>query len=1571
VKLGDEFVYHYTDGQLATNQYTLTTTEIIRYVGREYSNGTDLEQSLTDGTVVEIPLPDAVDMSNVSLALVYKIEATEVVKRRGTLNHNLKSVYLLIVGQCSPDILQKVKAQQGYLAVSQARDPIGLLALIRSVMFSYNSNKYRALSILETMDAVATQTRNMSTADYMQQFRTQLDVLKAAGGDICLHPGMIEDELELMCVKNPSDAERKEATTKARDRFEGMLFLFKCYKGTYGALVQELKNDYNKGSNNYPESATASYDLLIHDDRSAQQTPVIQGSHAVAFNTVGETGAEVTGVTASATQPNRHMHITCRRCGKQGHFADKCKEFLHANGTVLLASTSEGTAGVGSTSTSTAIVAYNPIQDTALVNIGSVATSEFMMLSSEVVMDGTTFKQHQDLTGQPLPRTWILLDSQSTVDVFCNRDLLSNIRVSDTECRISCNAGVVVVRMIGDLGGYPSPVWYHPDGIANILSLHRVTQHFAVSYDSHQNNGGFMMTRKDGTVRVFKKSIAGLHYCDTVEYETTLINTVSENKARYTERAFRQALLARRLQNIIGRPSTRDFSKIVEGNMLRNCPVTKADILAAEDIFGPNLGSLKGKTGRTKSDHVPSLVADLPYNIIKTHRNVILGFDIMFVNKIAFLVTISRNVKFGTITFLTSRRAEVVGRAMVIVIKFYRQRGFRVQQCNGDGEFEVLRADLADVGAQLNIAAENEHVPEVERYIRTLKERTRATYNTLPFKRIPHTMMVEMVRASCFWLNMFPAHDGVSNRWSPRQIMTGQCSDYNLQCQLEFGEYAQVHESHNNSMLTRTTGAIAMRPSGNLQGGYFFLSLTTGRVLNRNAWTVLPMPAEVIERVEQLAQGNRGAGDIQYAWRNGVEIEELADDADDLHDVDYDPNNDSGDHSDSDGDDDDDPGDYSDGDGDDDHDSNDPNGDRGNMLVDEEVMDYGVHGPDGGEGAELDDGVLDRIVVETVEEDDDNDDDDVVGSGGVEADVAAMELRYGPRHREGLRERKLPRTAEEIKLPRSVHRDMANLTCAEELALTQYNLRQGIRIYGDAALAAVAKEMQQLHDRKTISPRHAHVLSEKEKRGSLNYLMFIKKKRDGIIKGRGCADGRKQRLYKTKAETSSPTVRTESLLLSCVIDAKEERKVMTCDVPGAFMQVDIDEVVHVKLEGAMVDALVAVDPKLYASYVVTIRGKKVIYLQLEKALYGTVTASMLFWKDLSGHLLGDGFVANPYDSCVMNKEINGKQCTVLWHVDDLKISHVDGTVVEGVYDSLNQRYGKETPLTVTRGDLHEYLGMTLDFSEPGKVAIRMEDYIEGVLEVVGSEMAGVAATPAAEHLFTVSEEAPKLSKDEAEIFHSITAKLLFLCKRGRPDIQTAVAFLCTRVQHPDVDDKKKLNRVIRYLRHTKTLALTLEAENLQMIKWWVDASFAVHQDMRSHTGGTMSLGKGSIYSASVRQKLNTKSSTEAELVGVDDMMSMVLWTRQFMEGQGYDIATNVIYQDNTSAILLEKYGQQSSTKRTRHLDIRYFFVTDRIHSEELTVEYCPTGEMWADLFTKPLQGAAFVKFRKLILNLKE
>lgn len=188
------------------------------------------------------------------------------------------------------------------------------------------------------------------------------------------------------------------------------------------------------------------------------------------------------------------------------------------------------------------------------------------------------------------------------------------------------------------------------------------------------------------------------------------------------------------------------------------------------------------------------------------------------------------------------------------------------------------------------------------------------------------------------------------------------------------------------------------------------------------------------------------------------------------------------------------------------------------------------------------------------------------------------------------------------------------------------------------------------------------------------------------------------------------------------------------------------------------------------------------------------------------------------------------------------------------------------------------------------------------------------------------------------------------------------------MKQPDEDDWKKLIRLLTYLNGTIDLPLRLSAKDLNIIKWFTDASFATRHDMRSQTGAMMTLGKGGIYCTAKKQKLNTKSSTEAELVGVDDVLGQALWTRYFLEAQGYEIQQNVMFQDNKSAILLEKNGMKSSSKRTRHLNIRYFFVQDKIERGEISMEYCPTGEMIGDFFTKPLQGGKFMEFRRLIMG---
>jgi hypothetical protein len=579
-----------------------------------------------------------------------------------------------------------------------------------------------------------------------------------------------------------------------------------------------------------------------------------------------------------------------------------------------------------------------------------------------------------------------------------------------------------------------------------------------------------------------------------------------------------------------------------------------------------------------------------------------------------------------------------------------------------------------------------------------------------------------------------------------------------------------------------------------------------------------------------------------------------------------------------------------------------------------------------------------------------------------------MDERYGPRgHDINLRERR-PRNYDHLYGPDHM------LTMFEEpmgeLFMTeQMSLKKGLKYFGERGADAVVAELQQLDYRDVIKPVARKDLTHEQKKRALNYLMYLKQKRCGRIKARGCADGRKQREYKTKEETSSPTVSTEAVFLTAVINAQERRQVMTIDIPGAFMHVDIDELIHVRLEGPMAELLTRVDPDKYRTYLSKENGKDVLYVELQKALYGTLQASLLFWENLTEFLTQElGFEVNPYDSCVVNKIIDGKQCTILWHVDDLKLSHVKQEVLEEVADKINARYGQQTPIVVHRGKIHDYLGMTIDYSEEGKVKFMMFDYVENLLEEAPADMDGVAVTPAALELFTVNDDAEPLDDDRAETFHRLTAKQLYLCKRARPDLQPTVAFLTTRVVRPTVDDWRKLSRSIRYLRGSKELFLTLEADEGIDVKWWIDASFAVHPDMRSHTGNTMSLGKGSVYSTSKKQRINTKSSTEAELVGVDDSMPLVIWTRNFLVAQGFEIHDNVVFQDNQSAMLLEKNGRASSGRRTRHINIRYFFVTDRVQNGEVRIDYCPTGEMVADFFTKPLQGSLFRKLRGVILN---
>lgn len=1550
------------------DMYSKTTREIAEYVGRTYKYGTDVRLAIESLKNTNIEQPeDPPDPATRTQTLIWEKRVVEYVKRETAFEDNMKTLYSLIWGQCTDALRAKLQARSNHKTIATSGDSIELLKNIKDTAFNIQSERYNQHTIFEAKRRLDNlyQDRNMTCEVYLERFMNQVSVIEHCGASV-IDMEMIETSLKEvgLTFTTASAEELSDAKAYAKDKYLACMFLVNADRNRYGKLIEDTQNLFIQGDNKYPETLTEAYALLIHwrqDPKNFTRMMGLGSEGGVSFATHGE-----------QTPKKDLSHVTCFNCQEKGHFSSNCPK---------------GEKKEGQTHIQTGTSTENNIQHTLLNHDVSFTdahdnlTTSFQFLTIEDVHQKEENGQCY-LQDKTIPMTWIILDNGSTVDVFTNPKLLKNIRTTSTTMTIKCNAGSTTTNQIGELDGYGT-VWYNPHGIANILSLSKVQEKHRVTYDSEQE-AQFVVYKPDGTKRIFTKSSSGLFYLDTKKThhhnETTcFINTVEDIRSKFTNREYDAALLARKVQNLIGRPSMRAYIDIVRRKLLKNCPVNPCDITNAEKLFGPNVGSLKGKTVHRHGEIVQAKNDHIPRELFEDNRDITLCIDMMFINKMVFLVTISRHIKFGTVEVMANRKAKTILKSVLNVHRLYKKRGFRIKIGLMDNEFEPLRSDFADIGIELNIAARDEHVPEIERYIRTVKERTRCVYNTLPYKLVPNMMLVEMVQMSIFWLNSFPAHDSVSGDLSPRQVMIGSDVDYSLHCKIEFGAYAQVHEEHNNTMITRTTGAIALRPTGNFQGGHYFMSLDSGRRLNRNHWTELPVPKEVIDRVHALARISHANRGLIFADRHGNIMPEA-----NFEDVMNENNDDQDNHDDPelghDNEDCDIPPEHVENniqhyepqipltgvniiDHDDErviqqlYENENAQNNYEEPIADEPEIHY--------EEVEADDRFIleDAVIDDNVDQNEDIEEDvEYVQDDANDEDTQNMEddmdTKYGERGGQyNLRPRK--------------PRDYGHLhTTLEYTCMTQYSINKGIKEFKEAGTAAVIKEMQQLNERKVIEPKMAHMLTREEKSRALHYLMFLKRKRCGMIKARGCADGRKQRIYKSKQETSAPTVAVESLMLSCTIDAYENRHVATADVPGAFMQADIDEVLHMKLEGTLALLLIETDKDKYEKYLTHEHGKPIIYVQLTKALYGTLQAALLFWRDLSSKLTELGFELNPYDSCVANKVVNGQQCTVLWHVDDIKISHADMDVVETVLAQLNAQYGKEAPLVVTRGTVHEYLGMTLDYGITGKCRICMTDYVNEILDELPESMSGTAVTPAANHLFEVNEEAVKLSEADAQFFHHNTAKLLFLSKRARPDIQTAVAFLTTRVKNPDVDDIKKLGRVMAYLRNTPDLVLALEAHDMTVIKWWVDGSYAVHPDMRSHTGGTMSLGKGSVYSTSIRQKLTTKSSTEAELVGVADVMPQILWTRYFLEAQGYNTKASMLYQDNMSAILLEKNGRASSGKRTRHLNIRYFFVTDRVKTKEIAIDHCPTGEMRGDFFTKPLQGALFRKFRSEILNME-
>jgi hypothetical protein len=699
--------------------------------------------------------------------LIYNEQIKEYVRRERELKGNMNALYSVVWEQCSDTMKAKVKAVTTYKEKAAALDCFWLLKQIKAITLQFDETKDKFMSLLDARTSLMNCKQDIGQTNDVYKA-----ILRGWADTIEYHGGSVAEDFTLIPEKDANGVKRSEVERKdlARDRTLSLLFIRGADPTRYGTLIAELSNWYAMGVDKYPSDLEVAYTLLQNYTTPANAVEKVSKKPApVAPSPAPEVSALTFAQRAAAVKvPGSdgvtHENITCFTCQSIGHYASVCPGLA-------------------------------PPDKPAVAKGATTLTQLAIMLAQA------------DRTPVSLDPNWILLDSQSTISVFCNSDFLTNIRDSGRVLRAFTNGGYQDSTLIGDFPNL-GEVWYNEHSIANILSLADVSNVCRVTMDSAADPA-MHVHRLDGSLMTFTRHESGLYiYNANADISApinayTLLSTVTAQKKLFSPREIGSADAARDLYRKLGRPSEAEFESILRRNLIRNCPITPDDAKRALLIYGPDIATIKGKLTRTAAAaHVPTFVSSpIPAPILEHHRNVTLCVDFFFVQGIGFFHSISRGIGFRTVSLIKDRSKGTILRELSAVIKLYTARGLNVCDVHADSEFACICEDIRPVA--INIVPPDSHVGEIERSIRTIKERLRTCVHGLPFKRLPKLMLSEMITHAVRCLNQFPWRNGISSTLSPAGILLGTAlPDYN-NLRIEFGSYVQVFEDNNPTNTPR------------------------------------------------------------------------------------------------------------------------------------------------------------------------------------------------------------------------------------------------------------------------------------------------------------------------------------------------------------------------------------------------------------------------------------------------------------------------------------------------------------------------------------------------------------------------------------------------------------------------------------------------------------------------------------------------------------------------------------------------------------------------------------------------
>ena len=546
-----------------------------------------------------VPLPaDIPPDATPTVMMIQQERIKQWVQRSDTLVGYLANLYAVAWGQCSEAMKTRVRTLDGYQARAEANDCHWLLQRIRGVTMELREKRHRTSSSVEARLNFLSckQQPSQTIAEFKATVKNWADAIRFHGGTVAEN---VQDVPEFDEDGNERTAQQWEDI--ATEITMATVLLNGADRNTYGNMVADLSNQFIKGKDEYPRTLADAESML-----ELYMPPVIQSQ-------AHRSGAS--GGSAQLTQPE----ASAATFAQQGSGAMSYQQ--------RVAASVAGTDGV-----------VHPGISCFGCSAGYGHNAEMCPGPSSATTTATTLTQYAFMLAQSsntgIDPDSILLDSQSTISVFRNPRMLTNIQRSEHTLRTITNGGYQDSNLVGDFANL-GEVWFKKNSIANILSLADVCNVCRVTMDSGVERSMNVPHRLDRSIMKFVEHESGLYvYHPNVTNPSvtgySMLSTVAAQKKLFTPRQIQDADTARDLYRMIGRPSAAEFQTILRRGFIRNCPVTPTDAKRADIIYGPDIATIKGKSKRREAAaRVPTFESvPIPPPVLAHYLNITLCLDL-------------------------------------------------------------------------------------------------------------------------------------------------------------------------------------------------------------------------------------------------------------------------------------------------------------------------------------------------------------------------------------------------------------------------------------------------------------------------------------------------------------------------------------------------------------------------------------------------------------------------------------------------------------------------------------------------------------------------------------------------------------------------------------------------------------------------------------------------------------------------------------------------------------------------------------------------------------------------------